>query len=641
MFWLLIPLLLPLAFANPLNIFRADGFTQNVLSSVFPSNVSVQLHAAELLSDNTLVAAGSVLYPSGFTEATLISNGPGLPFPEDTTLARLSALIVRILSNGSVAWATRTTTIKAGTHISVAIDNSDNIYIAGSTTGVWENGLSSGETPFLAKFDKDGQSSVLVTHKSVGQQYLSISWHKMDPNVLLLACYAPGSHEIFSGFENTPTKGGLVGVRVDADMLAIIASHPVSILEGSPEADLVFDKFWDMSSSISGKRLYIAVRRQTVASFVHSFTPSILAVSTANFSVSNVRSLPKDLQLSMKVTSSQNGVYAAYVSRTTNREAIIVRKLTSTLGDESWQNSSGATFELPIPPDAVYFRQVASSVTDTIVDSTYTMRVLLHMSEIIDRSDPLIEQHRQLSNGRPAIVEIMADRTVLRTEQSTALDRWIPTALVQGKEELYIVGADEGPDNAGESVVAINPRPLLTGLELKAVRTPKPGEPSSTPDASPVPNREIGTSCLGVSSNIGGRPVRDLIIERNDLRLQRHPLRELIRYLTMTGATEMLCVEWRNGTIMSSLCATPFHVLRWHGTLMYMHEMCSEIKLCSKRRDEPLGFKGPCGADLVAHDYLNVTMHSATNGRIAPAEVAGTECETRAKSILQWLMLTL
>lgn len=633
--------LLPLAFADSLSTFRADGFTQNVLSSVFPSSISIQLRAARPLSDNSLVVAGSVLYPPGFSKATLISNGPGFLTPENTTLARLSALVIKILSNGTVAWASRATLIKAGTEVSLAIDSSDNIYIAGCTTDIAESGWSPVEAPFMAKLDKDGQSSTLVAHKSVGQQYLSLSWHKMYPNVLLLASYAPESHEIFSGFERRPTKGGLVGVRVDAQTLAVQAAHPISISEGPTTANLVFDKFWDVCSSVSGERLYFAVRRQVVVNFTHSFTPSILAVSTAHLSVSVVRSLPKDLQLSMKVAADLSGLYAAYVSRIMNRETLVVRKLTLDLNDKPWQDGSEATFELPVTPDESYFRQVASSVTDINVDSTHIVRVLLHMSEIINRSDPLIEQHRQLSNGRPAVVEIAADRTVVRTEQSTASDKWTPRAIILGKKELFIAGTDEGRDNASQSMVTINPRPLLTGLELKAVVTPKPAGPSSTPDASPDPNRDVGNACLGVSSKFAGRPARDLIIERHDLRLQWHPLRKLVKFLGTVNTVEMLCIGWHNGTIMSSLCATPFHILRWHGRLMYMHELCDESKLCSKQTDEPLGFKGPCGADLVAHDFLNITMHSASNSKTTPVEATETECVARAKNHLWWLMLTM
>lgn len=638
---LLILSLLSLAFAKAFTTYRTDGFTYNILNNTFPSNISVHLHAARLLSDHSLAAAGTVLYPPGFAKAALISNGPGFSVPEDTTLPRLSSLVIRIYANGTVAWAIRTALVKTATTVTLAVDDSDNIYIAGATTGILENGVSSGEAPFMAKFDKDGESSILVTHKTVGQYYLSLIWHKSQPNELLAASYAPASHDVFSGINNAPMKGGLVGVRVEAQTLSILASNPISRTEDPATGDLVFDKFWHMCSSASGEVVYFGVRRQTMVSYLSSFTPSILAMSAGNLSVSKVRSLPKDLQRSMKVTVSPHGLYVAYISRTTNREALVVQKLSSMLEDDLWRNGNDANFKQTFEPDKLYFRQVTSSVTDVIVDSNYTVHVLLHTSEIINRSDPLLEQHRELSNGRPAILEIAADQTVFRIEQSTTLEKWTPSALLLGEKELFILGTDEGLDGTGQSASTVNPHPLLTKLELKAIPVSSFGSPSPTAHARPIQGNNRDDACIGASSKFDGRKVRDLIMERHDLRLQIHPQWKIMGFLMTPNAIDMLCVEWHNMTVGSSLCATPFHVLRWHGKLVYMREMCSKIKTCSQQRDEPLNFKGPCGADLKAHDHLNVTMHSATSSKMNAEYVASAECVARAKSPLRWLALTI
>lgn len=639
MFLFFLLLLFPTANSGLLGSFRSDGFAKNVISDAFPAQVSIHIDSAKLANDGSIVAAGSVLYPAGYSPTGEIIDGPGIVIPEDLSKDRLCAFVFRVTSNRQVAWAIRTAPTKSGKPVSLVLDDAGNIYVTGLTTGALENGVSSGEAPFLAKLDKNGESIVLVTHSNVGTYYTSIAWHRTAPGSIVLVSYATASHPVFSDTEHTPTKSGLVAVKVDAITLSILLLNPISVAENPSDADLVQDKYWDMKLSTNKDLMYVAVKRQMVANWVHSFTPTILAISSATLATELIRELPKDLQLSMKLSVGLTNVHASYVSRTHNREQVIIHKFNTNLDESNWENSESSIFQLPIVPDPTYFRKVASGVVDFFVSEDMTVVVLLHASELLVREGPNVEEHRKLSNGRPAVMVVSEGGVLSHVKQSTDAENWEPVALLLGESaDALVVGTDFG-DGLNPT---INSRPLLSGLHREAtVSQISPVHSPRVPEASPDRSKGGNQDCIGISSAINGHSIIEQVQAREDLRLQWHPLRRLEQLRRGRASTQMLCTEWKNGTAESSLCATPFHVVRWHGTLLYMKEFCELSRSCVSRMDEPFNFKGPCQNELKAHNFLSVTMHSARVGSISAHSLAAAECAAMATRPFRWVLSTL
>lgn len=151
-------------------------------------------------------------------------------------------------------------------------------------------------------------------------------------------------------------------------------------------------------------------------------------------------------------------------------------------------------------------------------------------------------------------------------------------------------------------------------------------------------------TCLGASTMIGGQSLRRIVQGDPRLRLQRHPLLVGRQWIGLAPvAVPMLCMSWRNATDKDtgSLCATERHVVRWHGKPMFMHELCSEIGGCRRAEDEPLNFKAPCGVDVVAHEFLAITMHASKRINIDARQAAREECLGMQRAPLAWLLSTL
>lgn len=624
-------ILISSVFGMPLGSYREDGFVNNVLTKSYPSDLSISVHSSQLLTDGTIAFGGTLSLPIGISTPTSIRIGPGLPEVENITNIRLSALVFRVSSEGHIIFSMQTAFISPETSISITSDNSDNIFVAGTTTGIYfqNNDSISEPGPFLCRVNRNGTQATIALHPEVGDEYVSITWRYSEPNVVLLGSFADSNHDVFLGEEHAAESNGIIVARVDVETLQVLFKKLISVSEEADSSKLMKDKYWHMCQSSDEKLLYFAVKRHKVEGWTHHFIPSILAISATDFSVSKVRELPKDLQLDMKIGSNQNKVFTSYVARINNRETITVRKLNDDLEDDSWGNNSNPVYSRVFTPDDTYFRQVPGSVTDIAIDSNLTVHVLLHAAELINRSNSLAEEHRKLSNGRPALLELSSRKDVIGMYQSTTSEIWEPRNLLLESQWMYITGTDKGILDVSNPSLVTNSKPLLTARARNTINDDP--DPSNSPQAKPD-DKTDENACIGATlSTISGKTIDKMISENAHLRVQIHPL------LGKASPVDMLCLEWKNDTYTNNICATPLHVLKWHDNFVFMRDLCNETNQCTVKRDTPINFKGACGNHLIAHEFLSITMHSGDGGSLSAQEKADSECRLRRKHYFAWL----
>lgn len=623
------------------------SFESNLLASLFdPSTrVSGAVHISRLLPGGDLLLAGALVYPEGYVSHPAFVDAESIArLSESTDSVRTAAFVARATVDGAITWGLRVAPISKKDLITAAVAGSEQIFIAGRTNGLVN---SAGETTspgaFIASISLEGILNQVVVHEAIGDRYAAIDWHEKTPDELILVCVAGKNAAVFSSVENKPSKSGVCATRINRKTLTVSEVKPLSTGEG-----LVQDKFWSLGASQDGSYLYLAVKRQTVENWVHSYTPTVIAILKTSLALATKpRSLPKDLQNIMIVRSARKGLYVSYVSRTYNQENLVVRKLGKGLEEADWDGeASGSVFEKEIVMDLEYTRSIRSDVVDMFVDETGNVQVLLHTAEVVDSTESDFEEHRKLSNGRPALVVITNQKIVQQILQSVIAEQWKPYSIVVADDKFYVTGADEGEIGSPRNGA---PRLLLTAVERSLIASPSP-VPTAGPSPVPSPFRSeffdepTNALCIGESTTILGRGIVETVEADPRLRLQWHPIQMLRRWIMLQAGDQvaMLCTSWKGESQReNSICATAGHVVRWHGKLVYMREFCDAVGGCEKRKDTPINFKGECGADIAVHEFLTVTMHSSLDETISAEEVAKRECEEMRGFPLRWLVSTM
>ncbi|CDF40353.1 unnamed protein product [Chondrus crispus] len=513
------------------------------------------------------------------------------------------------------------------------------------------SGRVADSAPFVAEFDAQGAFLNVRDFPGFGHRVAALVCHRVaNKSVLVLVTTADKASHVYDAVDSPPQKAGLVLALLDVASLNAQLVRPLSTGDR-----LVADVFWDFAHVHAEDSLFLVVKRQTVTNWVHTFVPTVFKIDVASLRpVAEPRALPNDLQNHVALYPDEKGIFLAYVSRVLNREGIVVRRLATNLTDLNWDAAETPVFRRPIEMDAQYTRSIRSDVADMLVAEQGQVHVLLHTAEIIDPNQTDTNDHRKLSNGRPALLVLTNAQAVANISQSVTNNQWQPHAMAVDTNRFYIVGEHRGligsdPDAA--------PSMLLTSVERPALPTPSPSpSPGANDGVAPDPAKGSGSgasdgpgaasneTCVGASTAIGGRAFKKLLEEDARLRLQRHPLFELRAWLGLAPVTvPMLCLSWRNATESESgtLCATAGHVLRWHGKPVFMHELCRAVGHCRQRQDEPLNFKGACGVDVVAHKFLAVTMHASRGQGVDAREVVRDECAQMQKTPLRWLVSTL
>lgn len=627
-------LLTPCLSHSVLSNFRSDGFSENVLHNLTNFEVDAVAHSVVTLNDSSVVITGLLRYPPGVAVHPSFVDEDDLAASElSTDRHRFAGMILRVLPNGSVAWAKRTMLCTFETTFTVAYDGL-HVYVAGGSVGVPDEGgrLSAGRV--LMRYHVNGTRDKFVRHGENGERYTFISYTDSKADTLFLVSCAPSSAAVYQNRgEKRPLENGLLVHRIGKRDMEIVQTEFVSD-SSSVEGTLIKDTFWDMAVSIDGENIFISAYRKTMRFGVTNL-PAVFSIKSSDLSTRYTRNMENKLQLDMHVATrrSSEGVYVSYVDRTANKEFLVIERLTSALIMSPWAGGAAGAFRYRILIQGEILRETVSSVRALDVDEGGTVRALLHSAEVVNATlasaspPPSLAIHRQLKNGRPAVVAVAADRTVGGVVQAQTEQRWEALAMRAARDAYVMVGADRGLVNGGAS------RVLLTGVRREAgANETDRGAAEASPETEDAVEATMapegaGVECVGTSTRIGGKGIREIVRDDARLRMQTHPGRA-------RAGVRVWCYGWSNGTA-DVVCATADHVVRHWGRVMYMREFCGVVG-CEQRVEEVVNFKGTVGCrdDVAAHVGLSVTMHA---GGSDAESVVRDECRLMAGWWSRWL----
>lgn len=671
----------------------ADNFTANFLSTFLNDDFSSIAHSAKFLSNGDVVIAGTVTYPAGVTQHPGIINDVNLD-TDDSTEKQLTSLILRLSGiHRTVIWAYRSIPCSAQTRFALAIDEArDAIFMSGATTG-FVNSSDSTSYPgaIVAQYSLSGTRQAVRVYGSPTHAYHFITTLSSSVSKLLVLGYCTSISANNNGIAALAKQGGLCAAVLQKSDLSMDAFFDLTTgPTGVANATLRRDDWWHSAISHNGSIVYIAIRRHIIINeYLPSSRPMILAFRSDDLQQIGSPALlpaghvPQQVRLSV---ASNGVVYAAYINRGGNKEAITIRRYDSVLKEKYWVSSESFEFVREIERELIIGRPVPSIVNAAVVfpesenadhDGTEeeNIAVFLYTAELIDRTVENSSDLLLMTNPRVAIVMVAPSGNVRWIGQSQQLYWWEPLAVALSPNEwntLLVLGSDRGTTSS--NLFRAGGRMLATevhiGWDEGDKQSPQTSDENKTDldtniFPTPSPTRSASTSqtpelCIGMSSRVKGQAIMEIVKSDQRFRLQRHPVQIGIWGTKLLGhlfsgywqrwknprLVKMMCVQWDNDR--ARLCATDFHVMRVNGKLMYMEELCKNLKTwkifdeatCERQLDIPFNFKAMCSEDLEMGSGVHVTMHSGQIGRSAEL-AAAEECDLQTKSTLLWRLKTL
>lgn len=618
-------------------------FTANPLRSFGNESFSLEANSVAVTSSG-FVIAGSITSSTGAT----------IPFVEDepdivsvNTTAK-TGLVMMLDNDGKPMWARRTCYLEARVSLVTAVSPSGVILVAGSSSSGVGRTTISNSFLVLMGYTRDGKRKFFVTHSGPGAFYSNIVLGsalsgRQSGASAFLACQLWRTSEIGEsspGRDRAMRESTCVTEASTED--GRLLQHTVITKDQSGTVES--EKPRDMALSTDGKTVYVICRRVTVRDFKYNITEHLYAIDSK--SVNNTMhtlsirtrlgshpklSVPNALQIGGN--DGTTGVYVAQLASDDNMERIIVQRLDKQLRTISWPKSEETMFEYIIEPDAELIRYTKTALKGMSFQGAGVLQILVVASAAVNSED-VANVRERLSNGRPAIINILPNAKVGSIVQALTRHTWIPNSLAVNNDRTLIVGKDLGAWKPG---TASNESILVTAL------APLPYTPDMTANGTPSASPDIPSprGCIGESSVFYGRSLISMIRSHGALRLQYHPIQRL--WLLFKGGTKahvrMLCYR----TTYSKLCATSHHVLQYGDSLMYMHELCTQHNIsCYTAMERPLNFKGDCKYKIRVHASLYVTMHATHTLDTRPAaHIASRECAWRRLARPLWLLQTL
>lgn len=670
----------------------ADGFTANFFSAFFNANFSSIAHSAAFLSNGDVIIAGTITYPAGVTQHPGIVNDVHLDITDSTQKKRTSLILRLSMANHTVIWAHRAVPCSAQTRFALNIDETrDAVFMSGATTGFVN---SSDPTMYpgavITHYSLNGTREAIRIHGSEKHAYHFLTTTSSLSSKLLILGYCPFNSTNTNKIAALAPQGGLCAIVLQKSDLSIEASFDLTNGPiGVANATLRRDDWWHGATSHDRSTVYVTIRRHVI---INEFLPSSRAMILA-FRSDNLQQIGSPALLPtghvpqhVRLAVASNGVvFAAYIDRGGNKEAITVRRYDRALMENYWTSSETVDFVREIERELVIGRPVPSIVNAAIafsknVDTNQdgieeSVAVLLYTAELVDRNTENASDLLMMTNPRVAVVAVDPSANVRWISQSQQLHWWEPLGVAlypRDQNTLLVIGADLGTTES--TLFRTGGHMLATEVYIKSddedKRSPQTGNdkdtdldtnifptPSPTRSGSTLQTSEL---CIGMSSHVKGWTILEIVRLDKRFRLQRHPiqmgiwgakrLKELFSGRGQQGKTfklvKMSCLQWNNDG--ARLCATDLHVIRVNGKLMYMEELCKNIKAwkafggvkCESGLDVPFNFKSICSEGVEVYPGIHVTMHSGQIGKSAETVVA-EECELQQKRILLWRLKTM
>lgn len=670
-----------------------DGFTPNLLSSFLnDSNYSSVVHSVSYLSNGDVIVAGTVTYPPGVEYHPGISNDDDLDLSDSTQTKRTSLILRLSVLNYTVVWAYRTVPCSAQTRFNLALDETQGaIYMSGATTGSTnssDQALRPGAV--IVRYSIHGIRQSIRVYGSEKHAYHFVTTVNSSLTNLLILGYCPSDPASDNRFSTLTQQGGLCATVVQKSDLSWVAFYDLTTSPvGVANATLRRDDWWHGTVSHDRSMVYVTIRRHVIINgFLPSSRPMILVFRCDNMQqIGSPVSLPQaHVPQHVRLAVTSNGVvYAAYIDRGGNKEAITVRRYDGTLGELKWVSSGSVEFVREIERELVIGRPVPSIVNAAIVlpknnsigqdGKAESVAILVYTAEIINRTLEDVSNLIMLTNPRIAIVVVAPSARVRWIGQSQLSHWWEPlTVAVDPNEQntLLILGNDMGV--TGSELFRAGGRMLATRTKVegddedeKSPQTNEENSSNSDVDAFPTPTSTQSQSisrgrqaCIGMSSHVKGQAILEIVKSNKRFRLQKHPVevgmqaaRHVLGLIAgrkkegkNSNSVEMLCVQWNDDR--ARLCATELHVIRIEERLFYMKEMCDDLSSwkmfdgakCERAMDVPFNFKAMCSQDIEVNSGMRITMHSGQVGQPAEA-VAYDECQLQKSNALLWRLKTI
>lgn len=667
----------------------ADGFTVNFFSAFFNANFSSIAHSAEFLSTGDVIIAGTITYPAGVIQHPGIVNDVDLDITDSTQKKRTSLILRLSIANHTVIWAHRAVPCSAQTRFALTIDETRGaVFLSGATTGFVN---SSDPTLYpgavIARYSLNGTREAIRIHGSEKHAYHFLTTTSTSSSKLLILGYCPFNSTNTNKIAALVPQGSLcVAIFRKSDLSIEASFHLTTGPIGVANATLRRDDWWHGATSHDRSIVYVTIRRHVILNeFLPSSRAMILAFRSDNLQqIGSPALLPTGhVPQHVRLAVASNGVvYAAYIDRGGNKEAITVRRYNSTLMENYWTSSETVEFVREIERELIIGRPVPSIVNAAIAFSEnentkqngteQSVAVLLYTAELVDRNTENASDFLVMTNPRVAVVAVNPSANVRWIGQSQQLHWWEPFAVAlhpENQNTLLAVGADLG--TTGSTLFRTGGHMLATEVHIKSddddKQPPQTGNGSDTdldtnifPTPSPTGSGstpQTSELCIGMLSHIKGRAILEIIMSDKRFRLQRHPVQmglwRLKELFSARGHQEkthklvkMSCLQWNNDE--ARLCATDLHVIRVNGKLMYMEALCKNVKAwkafggvgCKSRLDVPFNFKSSCSEGLEVFPGIHVTMHSGQIGKSAET-VVDEECELQQKRVLLWRLKTM
>lgn len=487
------------AFAAPLiratsNNEFLDRFSDNLLTNFVNPSIGTKTTSVAILQNGDTIITGLVTYPVDVATHPNITDHPDLKFlDKKLTKSRTANILLRVSTNGTIVWATRTAICKQDTHFSLIVhEASDRIYVAGKTSKSFHRGdrkhNKSGSLILIYSLNA-ARHDIFVTEKD--DAYLGLAFMKNDPDIILLVGSCLPNSRAFQTVTSAPSAQGVCATTFN------IAENSTVTYRGLSESavyekgtSIGKDTFEHMVVSQDGATMYVAVKRQLWTNFTAKTTSVLLAVATDSLlAITQPKVISTGLAQRFRLAPLPDGFLAvAYVSHIDNKDMISLQKFTRLLRVNE-NTDVPQTWEREIEKEVLFTRPVLTEVHALHADRDGNLALVLYTSEVIDRLAGNYTKLASLTNPRVALVVVKASWTLSWIAQTRREDWWNGLEVAADSathEGFVVVGQDRGI--LGSPIYRTG-RMLLTRVSRRGIygtKLQQQQKPTPTPSASPV-----------------------------------------------------------------------------------------------------------------------------------------------------------
>ena len=592
------------------------SFSKNILASFH--NDTSQFHAYDVKRNSVgggYVVSAIVTSSTGDPPAGVVDTPDIAKLTRKQLKGKRTGIVMFIREQsgfGTVEWAYRIFCLPDNAKIRIEVSDGGQILVAGSNivnATVYRREIAS--------FSKRGRLMYSVKYGNENSKYCDIALSSTELYILAI-------------FDN---PGSFRDNKVGMDRLIMTSGKLVNTLQLTPSKlpnnrVIKNERAFAIEVIFSGgvSRYVSLVRRQTANDQDQNYLTEDRLCSLPKDGADPIAcfSVPTESMFSAESIfglSTEYAYFAQFVStggsEIINMTRLSLRNLELNLGD--WGNKP-STFELP-PAEGTGARTRSNlAALNVLVDErgvNESVRILLTTSGTVNETATPLK-----ARGRMAVIDFLRDGKVgsafVDTSQSNPVRASSMAPLKRGTDQDAVV----------LGTITKSARGKVGQLYFSVFGDPQSGMRGKVDKEKPE------EECIGHETVMNGISVRDVLRNSPGIRIQRHPLRMISRRKRIP----MLC--FKSGT-KSQVCATPLHVMILAGRHIYMRDLCFQRGDCSISIQEPLNFKGECGAVLRVSHELEISMHAGRTSFVNAQQVVDEECEFRRKSYALWLLRTL